>query len=92
MKIAEGEHKCYTFQELLELEDFLLRKAVTRNKRELTVHLCLDGKLVKEVVKDTDVMTSVYKLHNQVVLWTEFRVIGEHKRSFLLSYRIMDWS
>lgn len=92
MLIAEGEHKCVKLSELLEIEEFLLAKAMSRNNSTLSVQLCLGGRLVKEVQKDADVLSTSYILDHRVVLKTELHLVHHHKGAFLLKYKMMDWS
>lgn len=94
MLIYEGEHKCVTLQEVSELEEFLLTRAVKRNNKNfnLSISKCLDGTITKEVEKSIETVSSRYKLHDRVVLRTELKVVNPHKGSLLLSYKVMDWS
>lgn len=94
MLIYEGQHKCVTLQEVGELEEFLLSRAVKRNNKNfsLSISSCLDGTITKETEKSIEVLSSVYKLHDRVILRTELTVVNPHKGSLLLSYKGMDWS
>ena len=94
MLIYEGEHKCVTLQEVGELEEFLLARAVKRNNKNfnLSISNCLDGTITKETEKSIEILSSVYKFHDRIVLQTELSVVNPHKGSLLLSYKVMDWS
>ena len=94
MLIYEGEHKCTTLQEVNDLEEFLLSRAIRRNNVNVSLCImnCLNGDITKETEKSIEVLSSVYKLHDRVVLRTELTVVNPHKGSLLLSYKVMDWS